>query len=633
MQKRKPGKSSLKVSALRLGCTDMTFGYGPAGDKLEMISPLHSAVERGFSVTLMRLFAAIAISLSLLASASAQTNAQTNQAGAASGTGTASSASAHDSQAIKITRSGSQPHQQAPAENFTGSVSVEPLSQANAPARASAPKAIEARLADYLEMPITGKRAGNTPFQVARVNFLIEEPGAARLFISDQNGTLYIVDKKTQKPVSYINLNGSDGESGLFLKFNVEYSYASGLLGFTFDPDYRRNGIFYTIHLEVPAVNAPATPKSGVLSGLDASRFAPTKAILTPSGGRSLTRDAVVIEWTDKNIRNATFEGTAREVMRVQLLSSVHPMNDLTFNPTARRGDPDWRVLYISTGDGGTGETNIVNRLNPQRLDHFGGKIIRIVPDLREHVSTSQVSENGQYRIPNDNPFVATPGARKEIWANGMRNPHRMAWDKANLLAFNIGSNGGSPVRYETIAIIRRGANYGYPMREGPETKPLNPMDDRIGADNTLPLRISDTVVLNERTPIQDMALAYKTGVEGRGIANGFVYRGKKWPALQGTVVFADITSGKILYAKMADLIAATDGNPSTTAAYTEIKTELGRLVVEKFPARTKLPAPTLGPPGERGFRVDVRLATDEAGEIYILTKSDGMIRRVVSIQ
>jgi hypothetical protein len=589
----------------------------------------------GVNAILMKLFAATIISLSLFASASAQTN----QAGAASGTGAAISVSVQDSQAIKITRSGSQPPQQAAAENFTGSVSVDPLLQANAPARTSAPKAIEARLADYLEMPITGKGVGNRPFQVARVNFLIEEPGAARLFISDQNGTLYIVDKKTQKPVSYINLNGSAGESGLFPKFNVEFSYASGLLGFTFDPDYRRNGIFYTIHLEDPALTEPATPKSGVLSGLDASRFAPTKAIFTPSGDRPITREAVLIEWTDKNIRNATFEGTAREVMRVQLLSGIHPMNDLTFNPAARRGDPDWRVLYVSTGDGGTGETTYANRLNPQRLDHFGGKIIRIVPDLREHVGTSQVSENGQYRIPNDNPFVATPGARKEIWANGLRNPHRMAWDvpavvgdKANLLAFVIGSNEGSPVRYETIAIIRRGDNYGYPMREGPETKPLNPIDDRIGADNTLPLRISDTVVLNERTPIQDMALAYKTGVEGRGIANGFVYRGKKWPALQGAVVFADITSGKIFYAKMTDLIAATDGNPSTTAAYTEIKTELAQLVIDKIPARTTQPKPTLGPPGERGFRVDVRLATDEAGEIYILTKSDGMVRRVVSI-
>ena len=169
-----------------------------------------------------------------------------------------------------------------------------------------------------------------------------------------------------------------------------------------------------------------------------------------PANGHPLTREGVINEWTDSNIRNATFEGTVREVMRVQLLNSIHPMSDLTFNPTAAPGDADWRVLYVSTGDGGTGEQTDVRRLNPQRLDHFGGAIIRIVPDLREHVSTSQVSENGQYRIPNDNPFVSTPGARKEIFAHGMRNPHRMTWDvptapgsQATLLAFVIGSNMG----------------------------------------------------------------------------------------------------------------------------------------------------------------------------------------------
>jgi 4-carboxymuconolactone decarboxylase len=80
----------------------------------------------------MKLLTATVISLSLLASASAQTN----QAGAVSGTGAATSASVQDAQTIKITRSGSQPSRQAPAENFTGSVSVEPLFQANDPARA-----------------------------------------------------------------------------------------------------------------------------------------------------------------------------------------------------------------------------------------------------------------------------------------------------------------------------------------------------------------------------------------------------------------------------------------------------------------------------------------------------------------
>ena len=47
MQKRKLGKSNLEVSALGLGCMGMSFGYGPAGDRQEMISLLRSAVERG----------------------------------------------------------------------------------------------------------------------------------------------------------------------------------------------------------------------------------------------------------------------------------------------------------------------------------------------------------------------------------------------------------------------------------------------------------------------------------------------------------------------------------------------------------------------------------------------------------
>ena len=75
----------------------------------------------------MNLLAATAITLSLFASAFAQTN----QAGAASGP------QAPGSQSIRITRSGSQPSRQGPAENFTGSVRVDPLFQANSPARTS----------------------------------------------------------------------------------------------------------------------------------------------------------------------------------------------------------------------------------------------------------------------------------------------------------------------------------------------------------------------------------------------------------------------------------------------------------------------------------------------------------------
>ena len=136
----------------------------------------------------------------------------------------------------------------------------------------------------------------------------------------------------------------------------------------------------------------------------------------------------------------------------------------------ARRGDPDWRVLYVACGDGGSGESsNPEMRSNPQRLDTLVGKILRIIPDLDERTSSSTVSENGRYRIPNDNPFVDKRGARGEIWAYGLRNPARLTWDvdpadrgNQHLIANVIGLN-----TWETIVIIHRGANYGYSLREG----------------------------------------------------------------------------------------------------------------------------------------------------------------------
>ena len=50
MQKRKLGNSNLEVSALGLGCMGMSFGYGPAADKQEMISLMRTAVERGITL-------------------------------------------------------------------------------------------------------------------------------------------------------------------------------------------------------------------------------------------------------------------------------------------------------------------------------------------------------------------------------------------------------------------------------------------------------------------------------------------------------------------------------------------------------------------------------------------------------
>ena len=492
-------------------------------------------------------------------------------------------------------------------------------------------------LADYVQMPITADKDGdNTRAELARVNFLRDEPGGRRFFVNDLNGPLYILDKQTKQFTTYLDFNGLAGRPGLFRRFTFERNFATGLINVIFDPDYDRNGVFYTIHMEDPTVDAPADPKPGVVAGLDLSgyRTTPTIAASTPPSV-VINREGVLIEWTDRNPHDTTFEGTARELLRMQLASPIHPLGEMTFNPTARRGDPEWRVMYVGVGDSGTGEQRDIRRLIPQRLDTLSGKILRIIPDLREHTATSTVSENGRYRVPRDNPFVSVDGARKEIWAVGLRNPHRLVWDidpaqprAPRLIAFSIGLTS-----WETAVIVKKGANYGYALREGPQAMTPQGMTT-VPADDTIPWQITETVTRGTVKPTYPVIAYPHTGIGGDAIAGGFIYRGKRIPELKGRLIFGDITTGHVWYAEMADVVRADDGNATTLAALHELDAGLRRITEETFRARGGRgeTLPGAGAVSGRG-RVDLRFAEDNDGELYVLTKSDGMIRQVVGLQ
>jgi hypothetical protein len=468
------------------------------------------------------------------------------------------------------------------------------------------------------------------------VNFLREEPGGRRFFVNDLNGPLYILDKRSKALTTYLDFNGLAGRPGLFQRLTFERNLATGLINVLFDPDYARNGVFYTIHMEDPTTEAPAEPKSGVVPGLDLSGYRTTPASVTPMPpGVRITREAVMIEWTDRNIANATFEGTARELLRMQLASPIHPLGEMTFNPTARRGDAEWRVMYVGAGDSGSGEQRDVRQLSPQRLDNFNGKILRIIPDLRAHTGTSTVSDNWRYRIPNDNPFAAVEGARKEIWAVGLRNPHRLVWDvdpaqprQPRLIAFNIGL-----AAWETVVIVKKGANYGYPLREGPQARTAQGMVP-VPADDTIPMQITDTITRGTVKPTYPVIAYPHTSKGGDAIAGGFVYRGTRIPALKGKLLFGDITSGRIWYADMAEVRRADDGDPATVAPMHEMDNDLRRLAEATFRARGGVGDSLPGNAAVAGRgRVDLRFAEDGAGELYILTKSDGMSRQVVGVR
>jgi hypothetical protein len=503
---------------------------------------------------------------------------------------------------------------------------------------------------DYAAMPITGLVDGksSTDGLLARINSLHEEPGgAARLFINDLNGPLYIVDKATRKFTTYLDFNGRDGRAGLFHKLSFDTGFAGGLVSFEFDPDYARNGRLYTVHIEDPALPGSNLPDNANHPGLNVHGYSATAPISTPG---AVQREAVLIEWTDAHPSNVTFEGTAREVMRVALNTRIHPLGGLAFNPAARRGDSDWRVLYIGCGDGGAGESRLNMRMNPQRLDTLVGKILRIVPDLEEHESASSVSENGRYRIPQDNPFVSTAGARREIWAVGLRNPHRLTWaidqdapQNNRLIANSIGLH-----TWETVNIIHKGANYGYSLREGNETLRIDNKTGPLPDVDRIPVQVTDTVANGTIVPTYPVIQYPHAAGGGDAVGSGFLYRGKLIPALRGKYIFSDITTGRLWYADYAEMLAADDGNPRTMAATHEVAllwkdpgagTAAGtRLFETMFPiamaayhARGGKAATLPGRSLVSGDgRADVHVALDGAGELYIFSKADGMLRAVV---
>lgn len=117
------------------------------------------------------------------------------------------------------------------------------------------PPQLALELQDYVALPITADNTNdNTRAQLARINVLRDEPGGRRFFVNDLNGPLYIVDKQTKAVTKYLDFNGAEGRPGLFQRFSFKLNFATGLTNFIFDPDYAHNGVFYTLHMEEPAM-------------------------------------------------------------------------------------------------------------------------------------------------------------------------------------------------------------------------------------------------------------------------------------------------------------------------------------------------------------------------------------------
>ena len=244
-----------------------------------------------------------------------------------------------------------------------------------------------------------------------------------------------------------------------------------GLLALAFHPNYETNRQFYTMHVNL-------------------------------SGNLALSRFTT----------SATNPDQAPASSRVELLVIPHPSNGNHNGGTLAFGSDGY--LYWSTGDGGGGgdPSN-----NAQNLNSLLGKILRL-----------DIDSASPYAIPPTNPFYSnpSPSVRKEIWAYGLRNPWRIAFDRLthDLYIGDVGQSAREEIDFQPSSSLG-GEDYGWRVMEGSIC--YNPSSGCDQSGKVLPVA------------------EYDHGA-GCSVTGGYVYRGIDFPSLQGHYFYADFCQGTL---------------------------------------------------------------------------------------
>ncbi|WP_084640373.1 PQQ-dependent sugar dehydrogenase [Meiothermus rufus] len=180
---------------------------------------------------------------------------------------------------------------------------------------------------------------------------------------------------------------------------------------------------------------------------------------------------------------------------------------------------PD-RMLYIPLGDGGSGgdPQNYAQRLEAQSGNrHFLGKVLRI------DVNSSEQGRN--YRIPADNPSLG--GRVSEIWAYGLRNPWRASFDRhtGDLWIADVGERTQEEINRAPQG--GKGLNYGWKIMEGTHCY-ANQVAPGCNHPSLTP-------------PVHSYGRS-----DGISVTGGYVYRGSRFPRMQGRYFFTDFGSGHL---------------------------------------------------------------------------------------
>ncbi len=291
----------------------------------------------------------------------------------------------------------------------------------------------------------------------------------------DGSGRLFVVE---QPGTIWIVRNGQRLEKP-FLDIVDQVGSQSneqGLLSIAFSPDYARDGQFFVNY----------TDREG---------------------------NTVVARYEVADDPDQADVNSARTILTIEQPAANHNGGLLKFGPDG--------YLYIGTGDGGRGGDPWDNA---QNRDVLLGKLLRI--------DVMNVAGNQPYAIPADNPFIGEPDMRPEIWAWGLRNPWRFAFDRAtdDLYIADVGQNQYEEVHFQPGDSVG-GENYGWNIMEGATCYNTSACD---------------------QTGLEQPIIVYSHTL-GCSITGGYVYRGRQFPQLEGIYFYGDYCSGRIWGLRQTD--------------------------------------------------------------------------------
>eukprot|EP01118_Nematostelium_gracile_P006158 TRINITY_DN197_c0_g1_i2.p1 TRINITY_DN197_c0_g1~~TRINITY_DN197_c0_g1_i2.p1 ORF type:complete len:499 (+),score=126.72 TRINITY_DN197_c0_g1_i2:119-1498(+) len=268
----------------------------------------------------------------------------------------------------------------------------------------------------------------------------------------------------------------------------------SGLFGLAFHPSYATNGYFFVYYSD--------------------------------------TADSVVVSrFMAEFMPNSTFPSFRMANASTEIVLMRIPLNDINMGGKLAFYNGS---LYISVGVDGMKVTDLGRSNN-----NYNGKILRINVD--------QISSNGNYSLPLDNPFYNNPNYLLEIWATGFRNPWKFSFDCANGWMYAADEGISSQ---EEVNLVRAGNNYGYPIYEGN-------------------LCVNSTFC--NSTGLSFPIFTYNS-TGSNAIIGGYVYRGTSLDSLFGWYIFGDFITGN-LWALDVDTANNYTVQPLGTTLYPTIST------------------------------------------------------------